>query len=271
MFKPTQNDTGLKAVTVDRIYGNLRTIFNSAVRVGIMKENPLKRCTPLKINKFDTEKKALDTQQAKQFLELLEDEKNSNLKCAMFVGLFCGLRSGEMRALHWDDIDLEKELIYVRHSLYKESYGEHHLTSPKTKSSYRTLKIPQAVVDLIKNHKAWQDDYIEKMGSEYENSGIVFTNAHGGYLHSQYLNDNFKKILKKGDFPEGLHYHNLRHSCASLLIYNGVNATTVARQLGHSDTTTTLRIYTHAFDDAQAAAAQALETILIDKNSDENK
>jgi integrase len=238
----------------------LSSIFQSAYKAGIVEENPIRRTTPPKYEGKATSAAFLDEEQARQFIELLDEQPQGTFKAAFFVLLYVGLRSGELRALHWEDIDLGGGLLYVRHGLYEKN-GEYTLTPPKNNSSIRALKLPQDVIDVLTDYKAWQDEQAAALGSRWVDNNIVFPNTRGGYLDGQAFNKKLKQIIAGTDLPN-IHLHSLRHTTASLLINNHETAATVSAQLGHSSIDTTNRVYIHSFKAAQAAAAVGLQTLL---------
>jgi integrase len=252
-----------KALSTNCIHGVvtcLSSIFQSAYKAGIVKENPIRRTTPPRANGKATESVFLDEQQARQFIAILDGEPQSTYKAAFFVLLYVGLRSGELRALHWEDIDLESGVLYVRHGLYEKA-GQYERTLPKNNSSIRALKLPQDVIDILTDYRAWQDEQIAAHGTAWQDNGIVFPNTKGKYLDGQSFNKKLKQLIAGTDLPD-IHIHSLRHSCASLLINNHETAATVSAQLGHSSIDTTNRVYVHSFKAAQAAAAVGLQTLL---------
>jgi integrase len=171
-----------------------------------------------------------------------------------------GLRSGELRALHWEDIDLGGGVMYIRHGLYEKG-GQYQRTLPKNNSSIRALKLPQDVIDVLTDYRAWQDEQRAALGSLWSDSGIVFPNTKGNCLDAQSFNKKLKQLIEGKGLPD-IHVHSLRHTTASLLINNHETAATVSAQLGHASIDTTNRVYIHSFKSAQAAAAVGLQTLL---------
>lgn len=94
-------------------------------------------------------------------------------------------------------------------------------------------------------------------GDKYSNSGFVFTNDYGTMMHPRSVQDHFKRAIKKAGLPN-LHFHCLRHTVASIMLYSGVDIKTVQEILGHEGIQTTLDIYTHVFDDAKRKGQKAI-------------
>lgn len=260
LFEPIPADKALSATTVHSVYTSLSSIYQSAYKAGIIKENTLRRTTPPPAKSKAVDGVFLDEKQAQKFLVLLDEQPQSTYRAAFITLLYMGLRSGELRALHWDAVDLNRGLLYIRHGLYYKDRA-FVLTPPKTASSVRVLKMPQDVIDTLTEYKAWQDEQIEKLKYVWSDDGIVFPNTTGEYLDGQSFNKKLKRLIADSGLPN-IHVHSLRHTCASLLINNHTTAATVAAHLGHSSVDTTNRVYVHSFQSAQAAAAEGLQTIL---------
>lgn len=260
MFEPIPENKALSGTTVHSVYTALSSIFQSAYKAGVIKENTLRRTTPPPTKSKAVEGVFLDEEQAREFLTLIDEQPQSTYRAAFITLLYMGLRSGELRALHWDDIDLERGLLYIRHGLYYKD-GAFTLTPPKTASSVRVLKMPQDVLNTLAEYRVWQDEQIESLKTVWSDNGIVFANTTGGYLDAQSFNKKLKKLIADSELPN-IRVHSLRHTCASLLINNHTTAATVAAHLGHSSVDTTNRVYIHSFQSAQAAAAEGLQTIL---------
>jgi integrase len=259
MFDTVSGQKPLNANGVHAVVTPLSSIFQSAFKAGIVKENPIRRTTPPKHGGKATSSAFLDEEQARQFVALFDEQPQSTFKAAFFVLLYVGLRSGELRALHWNDIDLDGGVLYVRHGLYEKN-GAYTLTPPKNNSSVRALKLPQDVIDVLTDYKAWQNEQTAALGTRWTDNGIAFPNTTGRYLDGQAFNKKLKQIISGSGFPD-IHVHSLRHTTASLLINNHETAATVSAQLGHSSIDTTNRVYVHAFKATQAAA-QGLQTLL---------
>jgi integrase len=157
LFEPIPTNKSLSATTVHSVYTALSSIFQSAYKAGVMKENTLRRTTPPQAKSKAIEGVFLDEEQAREFLAILDEQPQSTYRAAFITLLYMGLRSGELRALHWDAIDLNRGLLYIKNGLYYKD-GAFVLTPPKTASSIRVLKMPQDVVDTLVEYKTWQDE-----------------------------------------------------------------------------------------------------------------
>lgn len=175
--------------------------------------------------------------------------------------IYTGMRRGELFGLEWKDIDFENGYLnIVRTSQY---IGNKTLITkePKTKSSRRCMKISQSLVDLLKEYRAFQSEQRLKTGSEWHNTDRLFTQLNGLPMCPDSLTKWFSNFLKKHNLRQ-VTLHSLRHTNATLLIAEGTDIRTVSSRLGHSNTATTLNIYTHALKSKDSEAADVLNTVL---------
>ena len=197
-----------------------------------------------------------------------------------FLAFFSGCRKGEILGLSWNDIDFETEEININKASYYTSAKGKYLDTTKTLTSYRKIIIPGCCMAALKKWKSEQAREIMALGTAWtgdrqQKTGFVFTDETGGQLATAVPGHYFKeytKLINATLPPEQklphIRIHDCRHTSASLLIAAGLDPVTVAHRLGHSDATTTLRIYSHAFKESDRKAADILEQALsFDKNS----
>lgn len=206
------------------------------------------------------EKEFLDAGQCQELLSFLHEMTNPQLPRAIELLLYTGLRVGELTALHWSEVDLEKATVTVKYNLYRLD-GEYRLSSPKTKSSARVVALPPQAVKLLQEQRGWQDGRRQEVGDKWIDRGAVFTGQYGEYMSKNYINLQFKRLLKKHDFPD-IHIHDLRHANASLLINMGIPTKVISEHLGHCDTRTTENIYAHVFAETLAQTSDAISQAL---------
>jgi integrase len=155
LFEPIERNEGLDAVTVTDVRRAVSSIFAVAVKKEIVVKNPARNSTPPK-----TEAKTklfLDDNQCKQLLSILEDEAAPQLRTMLTTLMYTGMRSGELLALKWEAVDFDTGVITIRHTLYHIK-GEYKLSTPKTKSSGRAVKVPVEILTMLKKHKIWQTE-----------------------------------------------------------------------------------------------------------------
>lgn len=257
IFYLSHEKGGLEPSTITRIRTATSSIFATALKKDIITKNPVKNATTPKVEQ--KKKLFLDEGQCKQLLVILEEE-NRQLKTAITALLYTGMRSGELLALHWDNLDFDESTITINHTLARVN-GQYKLTSPKTKSSERVVKVPPELMDLLKKHRQWQRERRIRVGARWIDRGTVITGEYGEYHNRTYLNTAFKRLLKKHGLPD-IHIHDLRHANASLLINSGIPVKVIAEHLGHSNTLTTENIYAHVFTQTRAKASEAISIAL---------
>lgn len=172
-----------------------------------------------------------------------------------------GLRRGELCGLEWKDFDFEKRTVYIqRNSVYLSGQGVIDET-PKTRKAKRTIKLPEETIQMLKQYRAWQMQERLKLGDQWKEHDRLFTQWNGCPIHPQTITGWFRKFINRNDLPQ-ISVHSLRHTNASLLIAAGTNIRTVSSRLGHAQTSTTMDIYAHAIQSADAAAADTIGAIL---------
>lgn len=242
--------------TVKRIYNIMQSLFHFAVSQNYLKETPCRGVIlPTKDSTKDEKRKSLTEEELPKFLKLFEDY--SVLNTIVKVLIYTGMRSGEALGLQWEDIDFDKRLIIVNHTL-SDVGGRHFLTTPKTKTSKRTIYMNDTLIEILKAHKLEQHKLIFSLGRKFEHPEMVFTSDLGNYKDRSCLNTSFRRFLKGTDF-EFMTLHCLRHTNATLLLNSGVDLKIVSEHLGHSDVGTTANIYTDVLDSSRKKTAEIIE------------
>ncbi len=197
----------------------------------------------------------------KQTKALLEAARGDPFEALYVLAVTTGMRQGELLGLKWEDVDLENGLVWVRRTLTRNG-GRLVLGEPKTKKSRRTVRLTDAAVNALRVHLRRQLDEVERLGDLYEGRGLVFATQSGTLLHPSNLrNRSFAPLLKKAALPT-IRFHDLRHTCATLLLGRNVNPKVVSEMLGHATIAITLDTYSHVLPDMQDHATRALEDAL---------
>lgn len=242
--------------TVKRIYNIMQSLFHFAVSQNYIKETPCRGVIlPAKDSTKDERRKTLTEEELPRFLELFEGY--TVLNTIVKVLIYTGMRSGEALGLQWSDIDFDKRLIIVSHTL-SDVGGKHFLTTPKTKTSKRTIYMNDTLIEILKEHKLHQHKLLFSLGGKFEHPEMVFTSELGNYKDRSCLNTSFRRFLKGTDF-EFMTLHCLRHTNATLLLNSGVDLKVVSEHLGHSDVGTTANIYTDVLDSTRKKTAEIIE------------
>lgn len=203
----------------------------------------------------------------------------TQLKVFYHIALFCGLRKGEILALHWNDIELDKHVLHVSKTAAKSKDGL-ICKEPKTKNSVRTVPIPKQVVPLLLQYQSEYEAYRSSLGDKWQGQGNLFVQADGRLMDLSTPYERFKSHIEKynewakqenENLPAGqkkhvllpnIPLHGLRHSCATLLNSLDVNILAISSILGHAQTSTTMNIYAHSFEKKNWEACLKMEEFL---------
>ncbi len=190
---------------------------------------------------------------------LLASSQGHPLEAAITVALTCGLRPGELLALRWRDVDLDKDLLRVEQAVVRVG-GRIELGPTKTPASRRQLRLPRATVEVLRQHRARQDAQREVLGEHWQESGLVFTTGFGTLLDPANLRRSLRQVTERAGLGRW-HPHELRHSAASLLSAAGVPLEEVADVLGHMSTRVTSSTYRHLTRSTVDAAAAPMDRL----------
>ena len=249
-------DSGLSPASVHKLHVVLHKALKAAVADGLIPRNA---AAGLKLPKLSREE--IDPLSGEEARCLLEAAKGERLEALYVLALNTGMRQGELLALKWDDVDLEAGTLRVRRTLTKT--GRVYTTGePKTRNSRRAIRLTAAAVDALREHLSRQLEEMEQMGSLYQPGGLVFATVAGTLINpSNVRNRSLRPLLKRAGLRP-VRFHDLRHTCATLLLSKNVNPKIVSEMLGHASISITLDVYSHLMPDMQDKAAKALEEAL---------
>ncbi|PYE54078.1 tyrosine-type recombinase/integrase [Deinococcus yavapaiensis] len=174
-----------------------------------------------------------------------------------------GLRRGEAAALRWVNVDLDAGVLFVRENLTVVR-GRPVLGTPKSAASVRRVPLAPETVALLRAWRARQLELARMLGGKWRGSDHVFTNSVGARFHPDALSRRARLIGEAAGLP-GVHFHMLRHTCASLHLARGVPADVVKAWLGHEDIRVTLNTYRMVFESEHRAHVVGLRDLLREK------
>lgn len=257
---------GLKARTVQRIHATLRAALNKAEQWGMVTRNvAATRLVDLpKIEEFERQPLTLD--EARRFLDAVRGHR---LEALYAVALALGLRQGEALGLRWQDLDLDAGRLSVRWQMQRNPRGEQvieidgnrGLVPVKTHRSRRPISVPDALVAGIRAHRALQRRERLMAGDAWQDFDLVFTTTKGRPLDGSEETRRFQRLLAAAGIPRR-RFHEMRHSCGTMLAALGVPLRDVQAILGHANIQTTMT-YVHATPEAQAEAARRIGRALF--------
>ena len=247
----------VKGTTVVKYHANIHSALKYAVRMELIPSNPADNVTRPKMEQFTGSFYDVDEMDA-----ILSVVKDTKLELAVMLG-FYGLRRSEIVGLKWDAVDFSQNTITIQYTVTACNLdGKRQIIEKKrtkNKSSRRTLPMIPALHDKLLRMKDEQEEYRRLCGRSYNNEYLdfVYVDEMGDRVKPDYITQTFERILKKNGLRK-VRFHDLRHSCASLLLANGVSMKQIQEWLGHSDFGTTANIYAHLSFDSKLTSADAL-------------
>ncbi len=232
-------------------------VMRYAIRCGIRETNP---CQGVVVKQLPTKPHNIySLAEEKALLAALAKDAPMKYYVFFVLVIYTGMRIGEVAGLEWSDIDLTTGILKIqRTSEYCNKATGTFTNDPKTKSSKRVLKLPEEVVALLKQFKFQQNTDKVNLGDQWFECDRLFTKTFGEPINPNQPRNFLRKFCKAHDLPYKA-VHNMRHSFATeLIVGKQVDPKTISSVLGHSDTATTLKIYTH---ELQAANVMAIDYV----------
>jgi integrase len=258
---------GYKPNTIQSIHAFVHKALKNAVRWKLVSFNVADQVTiPRKQQGGEEETEVAQALTAEQALHLLKAARDHPLEAFVALALITGMRHGELAALRWQDVDLEKRRLSIKWTVaFDWEYG-FIKGDPKSKSSARNIQLPQFVVNALLRHRTRIEELKVKMGELWEENDLVFPNRYGRYHRPSHTGLQFHRLLKKAGLPK-IRIHDLRHSTASLLIIVlKMPPKLVQELLGHSTMDMTMDIYTHSNEAQQREMMDAFDSFLEDNS-----
>ena len=263
-----KNDGKLSGSTQQHYSRLLSSVFQHAVFWGIIPANPCDRCEKPKAEQAEIQ--TLTEEEAAMLLKALENAPPM-LSTVVQLALMTGCRRTELAGLRWSDIDLDSGVVAINRNLQVIPKKGAVFTTPKSKKGHRYIRIGANCVQLLKDWQRVQKAQRFQIGNQWAQTvqieggktvknDLVFTRWNGEPIDPHTFTTAFSNFVAANGLPS-VHFHSLRHTCATLLIAGYTPITEVSKRLGHAQTSTTLNIYADAVASADAKAASDLENI----------
>jgi len=247
---------GLSAQTIVHHHRLLHKAMGQAVKWQLIARNVMDAVEPPTVEK--REMRALDESEV---AALLEAANGSRLSAPVYVAAVTGMRRGELVGLKWADVDFDSGQLAVRRSV-EQTRGGVRCKTPKSRKA-RTIQLSTHAFDVLKKHRTAQGRVKLAMGPAYEAHDLVFPREDGSIWEPELFGKAFAALVKRAGLGH-LRLHDLRHSCASILLKAGVNAKVVSERLGHSTIAITLDLYSHILPGLQHEASSKIESSIED-------
>ncbi len=261
-YSACMKEQGVCANTVIRYHANLRKALQYAVKTDLIVKNPADQVDRPKVNKFVGS--FYDKDEINHLLSVVHGTK---IELAVMLASFYGLRRSEIMGLKWDAIDFENKTITIRHTVTQATVnGVYQIVQKdrtKNQASRRTLPLVPQFEQFLLRMQMEQKTHRAVCKSCYNRQYLSYlcVDEMGNLIKPNYISDNFKLTLQKHGLRK-IRFHDLRHSCASLLLANGVNMKAIQDWLGHSDFSTTANIYAHLDYSQKLSLASAMSDII---------
>lgn len=239
-------DRNLSTRTVKNTKTAFYNVMEYAIKTNVIIRNPVKDTT---LNKRLSEEHRTYKDEDEEFFSYEEvmaflQEATKHRQYALFhTTIFFGLRRSEVLGLKWDALDLEKGILKIKHKVTRGT-KVNRVDGTKTEESRQEYPLSASQIEMFKQLKQKESEYRKLFGKNYIDNNYIFKNEDGKPYYPDYPTKAFNKIKKRcTTLPQGVTFHGLRKSCASILVHEGFDIKTIQKWMRHTDINTTLAIY----------------------------
>lgn len=261
-----KNGGGLSNTTIAYIHRVLNEALKHAVAHQIIAFNPMQTIihAPTR-NQYKAE-----TYTGEEVLKLLELSRGTYFELPIALSAICGLRRGECLGIRMEDIDFDARTLTIQRQLTSVDNNV-AVGKPKTENSNRRVALPDEVWDILSRQIKRNETIKAQLGSEYHDDGWIVCNTDGRMINPTYFTKNFSNFLIRHQMRP-IRYHDLRHTCASLMLQEDVDLKVTSSILGHSTIAITADLYTHVSDETKRNAVNQLGKLVFGaKKNDADK
>ncbi|MEK4196036.1 tyrosine-type recombinase/integrase [Paenibacillus sp. FSL L8-0323] len=251
------DNQGYEFNTISGIHATANMIFNWALDEKLREDNPCKKAKiPVKqltveqIKQRSISEKYLERNEIEEFLDTVKKFGFADDLELFYLFVFSGMRPGEECALQWPDINIKTFECDVNKTIYypRGLKGEYELTPPKNEGSIRRFDLDEFIIDMLikmKERQLWRQKRYKQHFEDFHNGDFVFAHDNGMPYTLSFVNARMQRIIKRTKITKIATPHIWRHTHISMLAEAGVELKTIMKRVGHTDSKTTLKIYTH--------------------------
>lgn len=260
-------EKGVSANTVIHYHANIRKALQHAMKTDLIPINPAD-----KVQRPTKQKFVASFLNAEELNKLLNGVRGHRLELAVILGAFYGLRREEVVGLKWSAIDFRHKCITINHTVTQANVdGKRQVIEKdcaKNESSRRSLPLVSQFEVVLLELMRRQESYRQVCGRSYNTEFLdyIYVDELGNRIRPDTITTSFPKLLAQLGIRR-VRFHDLRHSCASLLLANGISMKEIQEWLGHSDFSTTADIYSHLDYNSKVAASEKMDSCLTIRNS----
>jgi len=265
MLQPKDGTRALAPKTVYEVHLIIRGALDHALRRGLVSRNVALAASAPKLRAIP--KPEQKTWTADELQAFLRAAAGHRLFPALWLSANTGMRRSELLGLKWSDLDVAKKRLSINRGLVAVGY-ELHESRGKTNNSRRCIDLDQTTLAVLAGWRTLQAAEFAAVG--IDDPGWMFTSASGGPVHPHSISQSFDRIVRRSPVPV-IPFHGLRHTHASLLIANDVDAKVASERLGHSEFVFAVQSYQHTFPGMHTDAARVIEALLTPRASENPK
>jgi integrase len=259
LFNYHKDESPLKGTTVLDLHLLISTVLEQAAKELLIPYNPASRAIPPKSE--TPERNYFQPETVDLIIEALELGP-LKVKTLTHLFLITGCRRGEVAGLTWNNVDWANRQIYIDRAILYDKESGIYEGDPKTKESVRCVKLPEETMKLLEEHRNWQNECKMIWGDKWTETGHVFTKVKGGPLHPTNINATLCDFAAKHNLPH-INPHAFRHTQASILFFNRVDAVSISKRLGHAHVSTTTDIYSHIIKQSEEQVSDCIAEVVL--------
>ena len=256
-------DTGVKGATIKQYYLALHSAFAYAVKMEIIENHPMDRMTVPRTDRFEAS--FYNQNELNGLFKVFEGDP---MEIVVHIAAYYGLRRGEIIGLRWDAIDFKNKTISIQRKIVSDYDDEGNMklfveTRLKTNSTRRTLPLIPHIEEMLLEKKKTESEFKKACGKSFnkEYEGFICRDNLGNIISPGYVTQHFHYIITKNGLKH-LRFHDLRHSCASLLLANDIPMKAIQEWLGHSNFSITANLYSNLEYNAKVSSAETIARVL---------